>query len=181
MALGRISGKEVPMTGLRTFKDVHGGNLIEHPFIQFPPRHLGKADAPPKGWIATHDLSKQLGCSPASVRQTLHNRYARYVHVRKKGLYWHHEDVGRFLDEYVPEAKRIPAGFVGITDACRLLGTVRSYIYRLAKTGRVQEFKCRMRTARGCRLRCFYKRSDLERILSAKAEMERRGNEIPLH
>lgn len=174
MALGRISGKEVPMTGLRTFKDVHGGNLIEHPFIQFPPKHLGKADAPPKGWIATHDLSKQLGCSPASVRQTLHNRYARYVHVRKRGLYWHHEDVGRFLDEYVPEAKRIPAGFVGITDACRLLGTVRSYIYRLAKTGRVQEFKCRMRTARGCRLRCFYKRSDLERILSAKAETERR-------
>lgn len=164
MAVGRLDGKEEPMTRLRTFKDVHGHNLIEHPLIQFPPQHIGKADAPPEGWIATRDLSKQLGCSPASVRLALHNRYARYVHVRKDGLYWHHEDVGGFLDDYAPEAKRIPSGFIGIEDACRLLGTVRSYIYRLAKTGRVQEFKCRMRTPMGCRLRCFYKRSDLERI-----------------
>lgn len=158
------------MIGFRTFKDIHGNNLIEHPFIQFPPQNIGKVDAPPEGWIATRDLSKQLECSLASVRSALHNRHAQYVHVRKDGLYWHHEDVGRFLNDYAPEATKAPVGFIDMEEARRLLGTVRSYIYRLAKTGKVREFKCRMRTARGCRLRCFYKRKDLERILHERRE-----------
>ncbi len=45
-----------------------------------------------------------------------------------------------------------------------MLGVVRSYVYRLVKKGLLREYRCRMKTARGLRVRCFYHREDLEHV-----------------
>lgn len=49
-------------------------------------------------------------------------------------------------------------------EAVRYLGVVRSYVYRLVKKGLLREYRCRIKTARGFRVRCFYHREDLEHI-----------------
>ena len=79
-------------------------------------------------------------------------------------LYWRRADVDRILARREPVRRRVPPCYMDVAEAIDMLGVVRSYIYRLVKKGLLREYRCRMKTARGLRVRCFYHREDLEHI-----------------
>ncbi|MFR4416461.1 MAG: hypothetical protein ACLT8E_03160 [Akkermansia sp.] len=63
-----------------------------------------------------------------------------------------------------PVRRRVPPCYMDMAGAVSMLGVVRSYVYRLVKKGLLREYRCRMKTARGLRVRCFYHREDLEHV-----------------
>lgn len=70
----------------------------------------------------------------------------------------------RLLAAREPVCRRAPLCYVNMEEAVRYLGVVRSYVYRLVKKGLLREYRCRIKTVRGFRVRCFYHREDLEHI-----------------
>ena len=66
--------------------------------------------------------------------------------------------------EHVKIRRRVPPCYMDMAGAVSMLGVVRSYVYRLVKKGLLREYRCRMKTARGLRVRCFYHREDLEHV-----------------
>ena len=58
----------------------------------------------------------------------------------------------------------VPPCYMDMAGAVSMLGVVRSYVYRLVKKGLLREYRSRMKTARGLRVRCFYHREDLEHV-----------------
>ena len=73
-------------------------------------------------------------------------------------------DVERVLAGREPVRRRVPPCYMDMAGAVSMLGVVRSYVYRLVKKGLLREYRCRMKTARGLRVRCFYHREDLEHV-----------------
>ena len=91
------------------------------------------------------------------------------IRVVRKGtgplaLYWRRLDVERVLAGREPVRRRVPPCYMDMAGAVSMLGVVRSYVYRLVKKGLLREYRCRMKTARGLRVRCFYHREDLEHV-----------------
>ena len=70
----------------------------------------------------------------------------------------------RVLAGREPVRRRVPPCYMDMAGAVSMLGVVRSYVYRLVKKGLLREYRCRMKTARGLRVRCFYHREDLEHV-----------------
>ncbi|WP_295977787.1 hypothetical protein, partial [uncultured Akkermansia sp.] len=101
-------------------------------------------------------------------RQYLHRHGVRFRVVRKGtgslALYWRRLDVDRVLAGREPVRRRVPPCYMDMAGAVSMLGVVRSYVYRLVKKGLLREYRCRMKTARGLRVRCFYHREDLEHV-----------------
>ena len=101
-------------------------------------------------------------------RQYLHRHGVRFRVVRKGtgplALYWRRLDVERVLAGREPVRRRVPPCYMDMAGAVSMLGVVRSYVYRLVKKGLLREYRCRMKTARGLRVRCFYHREDLEHV-----------------
>ena len=67
-------------------------------------------------------------------------------------------------EQVEPVRRRVPPCYMDMAGAVSMLGVVRSYVYRLVKKGLLREYRCRMKTARGLRVRCFYHREDLEHV-----------------
>lgn len=120
-------------------------HLWRHP----PSRHGSAAALPPRASICTATVSVS-GWS-ARVRAPL-------------ALYWRRLDVERVLAGREPVRRRVPPCYMDMAGAVSMLGVVRSYVYRLVKKGLLREYRCRMKTARGLRVRCFYHREDLEHV-----------------
>ena len=106
--------------------------------------------------------------SASAARQYLHRHGVRFRVVRKGtgplALYWRRLDVERVLAGREPVRRRVPPCYMDMAGAVSMLGVVRSYVYRLVKKGLLREYRCRMKTARGLRVRCFYHREDLEHV-----------------
>lgn len=163
----------------KTFIGVGGREYINNPRLSFP-EHVKirrKGTNPKSGqpyaqvggaFVETSVIAERLGCSSSAARQYLHRHGARFRVVRKNtgslALYWRRQDVERLLSGREPVRRRTPACYADMAEAVSLLGVVRSYIYRLVKKGMLREYRCRMKTARGFRVRCFYHREDLDHI-----------------
>lgn len=163
----------------KTFIGVGGREYINNPKLCFP-EHVKirrKGTNPRSGqpysqaggaFVETSSIAKRLCCSASAARQYLHRHGARFRVVRKStgslALYWSRQDVERILTGREPVRRRAPACYMDMTEAVSFLGVVRSYVYRLVKKGMLREYRCRMKTARGFRIRCFYHREDLEHI-----------------
>lgn len=163
----------------KTFIGVGGREYINNPKLSFPEhvkiRRKGtdpKSGQPYTGtsgaFMETSTIAARLRCSPSAARQYLHRHGVRFRVVRKNTgsltLYWRRSDVERLLASREPVCRRPPACYVDMKEAVSLLGVVRSYVYRLAKRGVLREYRCRIKTGRGLRVRCFYHREDLEHI-----------------
>lgn len=163
----------------KTFIGVGGRKYINNPKLNFPahvkmrrkgtdPRSGRPYDRASQAFVETHALALRLGCSSSAVRQYLHRHGARFRVVRKNtgslALYWRRQDVEKILAKREPSCRCAPPCYVDMEEAVDMLGVVRSYVYRLVKKGLLREYRCRMKTARGFRVRCFYHREDLEHI-----------------
>lgn len=163
----------------KTFIGVGGREYINNPKLSFPAhvKTRRKGTNPKSGlpyaecggaFVETSAIASQLCCSASAARQYLHRHGARFRVVRKGtgslALYWRRLDVDRILARREPVRRRVPPCHVDIATAVSMLGVVRSYIYRLVKKGLLREYRCRMKTTRGFRVRCFYNREDLEHI-----------------
>ena len=91
-------------------------------------------------------------------------RASIYTATGPLALYWRRLDVERVLAGREPVRRRVPPCYMDMAGAVSMLGVVRSYVYRLVKKGLLREYRCRMKTARGLRVRCFYHREDLEHV-----------------
>ena len=142
----------------KTFIGVGGREYINNPKLSFP-EHVK---------IRRRGTNPKSGQPYAEARQYLHRHGARFRVVRKGtgslALYWRRADVDRILARREPVRRRVPPCYMDMAEAIDMLGVVRSYIYRLVKKGLLREYRCRMKTARGLRVRCFYHREDLEHI-----------------
>lgn len=163
----------------KTFIGVGGREYINNPKLSFPvhvkvrrkgtdPKSGNPYSEVSRAFEETSSIASRLRCSPSAVRQYLHRHGARFRVVRKStgslALYWRRQDVEKILAAREPACHRIPACYADMTETVRRLGVVRSYVYRLVKKGLLREYRCRMRTGRGFRVRCFYHREDLEHI-----------------
>lgn len=163
----------------KTFIGVGGREYINNPKLSFP-EHVKirrKGTDPKSGqpyasasgaFMETSSIAARLRCSPSAARQYLHRHGVRFRVVRKSTgsltLCWRRLDVERLLTAREPVCRRAPLHYVNMEEAVRYLGVVGSYVYRLVKKGLLREYRCRIKTARGFRVRCFYHREDLEHI-----------------
>ena len=152
----------------KTFIGVGGREYISNPKLSFP-EHVKirrRGTNPRSGQPYTEAGSAFVETSAA--RQYLHRHGVRFRVVRKGtgplALYWRRLDVERVLDGREPVRRRVPPCYMDMAGAVSMLGVVRSYVYRLVKKGLLREYRCRMKTARGLRVRCFYHREDLEHV-----------------
>lgn len=163
----------------KTFIGVGGHEYIKNPKLSFPDHvKVRRRGTNPKSgqpytqagsaFVETSAIASRLGCSASAARQYLHRHGVRFRVVRKDtgslALYWRREDVDRVLLRREPVRRRVPLCYMDMAEAVGMLGVVRSYIYRLVKKGLLREYRCRMKTTRGLRIRCFYHREDLEHI-----------------
>ena len=116
----------------------------------------------------TSAVAARLCCSASAARQYLHRHGVRFRVVRKGTGPWPCTGGGwmwsGFLLAGEPVRRRVPPCYMDMAGAVSMLGVVRSYVYRLVKKGLLREYRCRMKTARGLRVRCFYHREDLEHV-----------------
>lgn len=163
----------------KTFIGVGGREYINNPKLSFPEHvKIRRRGTNPKSgqpyaeagsaFVETSSIASRLCCSASAARQYLHRHGARFRVVRKGtgslALYWRRADVDRILARREPVRRRVPPCYMDMAEAIDMLGVVRSYIYRLVKKGLLREYRCRMKTARGLRVRCSYHREDLEHI-----------------
>lgn len=163
----------------KTFIGVGGREYINNPKLSFPEHvKIRRRGTNPKSgqpyaeagsaFVETSSIASRLCCSASAARQYLHRHGARFRVVRKGtgslALYWRRADVDRILARREPVRRRVLPCYMDMAEAIDMLGVVRSYIYRLVKKGLLREYRCRMKTARGLRVRCFYHREDLEHI-----------------
>lgn len=163
----------------KTFIGVGGREYINNPKLSFPEyvKIRRKGTEPKSGqpyasasgaFMETSSIAARLRCSPSAARQYLHRHGVRFRVVRKSTgsltLCWRRLDVERLLAAREPVCRRAPLCYVNMEEAVRYLGVVRSYVYRLVKKGLLREYRCRIKTVRGFRVRCFYHREDLEHI-----------------
>ena len=163
----------------KTFIGVGGREYISNPKLSFPehvkirrrgtnPRSGQPYTEAGSAFVETSAVAARLCCSASAARQYLHRHGVRFRVVRKGtgplALYWRRLDVERVLAGREPVRRRVPPCYMDMAGAVRMLGVVRSYVYRLVKKGLLREYRCRMKTARGLRVRCFYHREDLEHV-----------------
>ena len=163
----------------KTFIGVGGREYISNPKLSFPehvkirrrgtnPRSGQPYTEAGSAFVETSAVAARLCCSASAARQYLHRHGVRFRVVRKGtgplALYWRRLDVERVLAGREPVRRRVPPCYMDMAGAVSMLGVVRSYVYRLVKKGLLREYRCRMKTARGLRVRCFYHREDLEHV-----------------
>ncbi len=160
----------------KTFVGADGKLYIHNPKLVFP-EHIKsrlvrdiaeQEDESADAYMETHDIARMMGCSTSAARQYLHRHKVHYCVCGVKGVgkcnLWLRDDVARVLSRREPGCEHKPDEYMEMKDAQRLLGVVRSYIYKLARKGLVRQYKCRMKTRRGERVRCLYHRADLEHV-----------------
>lgn len=163
----------------KTFIGVGGREYINNPSLSFPdhvkmrrkgtdPKSGQPYDGVSGAFVETEEIANRIHCSLSAARQYLHRHGVRFRVVRKGGgalgLYWLKKDVECVLARREPVCHRLPEGYVDMDAAVRMLGVVRSYVHRLTRKGLLREFRCRMNTTRGFRVRCFYHADDLEHV-----------------
>lgn len=163
----------------KTFIGADGREYINNPNLSFPlhvkvrrkgtdPKSGQPYSGVTKAFVETASVASRLRCSASATRQYLYRHGVRFRVIRKSTgslcICWHQKDVDKVLSNREPICQRIPEGFVSMADAIRILGVVRSYVFRLAKKGLLKEYRCRMKTARGFRIRCFYHLADLDHV-----------------
>lgn len=154
----------------KTFIGVGGREYISNPKLSFPehvkirrrgtnPRSGQPYTEAGSAFVETSAVAARLCCSASAARQYLHRHGVRFRVVRKGtgplALYWRRLDVERVLAGREPVRRRVPPCYMDMAGAVSMLGVVRSYVYRLVKKGLLREYRCRMKTARGLRVRCF--------------------------
>ncbi len=160
----------------KTFVGADGRRYIRNPKLVFPEhiKNRRTRDFPKLNdkllevYMRTYDAARMMGCSASAARQYLHRHKVNYCVCIAKGVgkcnLWLRTDVARVLKRREPGCKRKPPAYMEMKDAQSFLGVARSYIYKLTRKGLVRQYKCRMKTPKGERVRCLYHRADLEHV-----------------
>lgn len=162
----------------KTFIGVGGREYISNPKLSFPehvkirrrgtnPRSGQPYTEAGSAFVETSAVAARLCCSASAARQYLHRHGVRFRVVRKgTGPLAVLAAAGCGAGSCWKGAvrRRVPPCYMDMAGAVSMLGVVRSYVYRLVKKGLLREYRCRMKTARGLRVRCFYHREDLEHV-----------------
>lgn len=163
----------------RTLIGVGGVHLIEHPGVVYPKEVLRtrpgmerKTGTPydkiPRWGVSTREAARILMCSPTAARQRLHRCKVLFHRVKRNdgppALFWKLTQVEKLAGKTYPLVARRPPKMLDAAEAAEILGMARSALYRYAKRGTLHVTTLRVASPKGARLRCYYRRNEIEAL-----------------
>ena len=163
----------------RTLIGAHGERFYDIPGLIYPEEVLldnkekvekdaDVCDEVPPWGIHTKDAAKLLKCKDASARALLHKQGITHLKVRTpRGyitLYWHKNEIARWMQTRKKELKQIPKEFISTDVACQYLNVSTSTLHRYIQQFRLPVIHVRHRCSKGVRVKCFFLKSGLRRL-----------------
>ena len=122
-------------------------------------------EAPISWGITTNAAARILGCSASAARSALHRHKVPFRIVREEGqslrLFWHKGRVQKLAERRLPVLSKKQDNLLDSTEAMRILGVVRSTLYRYERSGLLSVTKVRKPSSRGLRSCSYYRRADV--------------------
>lgn len=180
----------------RTLRGVGGIRLIDHPGVHYP-QHILNAppgmnkrtglpyELPPEGSISTAEAARLLGISISTARGLLHRRGVNFCIVKHSSgqlrVYWRRSDILDYEGSLPPLREAIPPGMVETREALQLLGVGRSSLYRYVRSRKLQQFRFRINSGRGLRVKLLYHRAEVRRLSAHMRALRARQSELTEH
>lgn len=180
----------------RTLRGVGGIRLIDHPGVHYP-RHILNVppgmnkrtglpyELPPEGSVSSAEAARLLGVSLATVRGLLRRRGVNFCIVKNStgqlSVYWRRSEILDYEGSLPPLRQTIPPGMLETREALQLLGVGRSSLYRYVQSRKLRQYRFRINTRRGLRVKLLYSRAEVRHLGDHMRAMRAYQSELAEH
>lgn len=177
----------------RTLIGVGGVRLYNIPGVTYPDEMLhtkrgtsrssGQPFRKVPAWgISTAAAAEMLGSSCSSARSVLHRHKVGFRRVAVEGappcLYWRREQVEALVKQREPAVRQCPKRMMDSETARSLLGVGRSTLYRYVRKKLLREYRVRLVTEKGARIKTYYLRAEVLKLAARIRAIRAREREL---